>query len=98
VLDFFNKEPDAQIPDFSIYPVQDPERATAQDQIRMVLERAIEGLPEAFRTVFVMREVEGLSTQETASALSILPQTVKTRLHRARRLYGRLLASKLGQT
>jgi len=38
VLDFFNKERDAQIPDFSIYPVQDPERATAQDQIRMVLE------------------------------------------------------------
>jgi RNA polymerase sigma-70 factor, ECF subfamily len=72
--------------DSSTYPVQDPERATAQDQIRIVLERAINGLPETFRTVFVMREVEGLSTQETASALGILPQTVKTRLHRARRL------------
>jgi RNA polymerase sigma-70 factor (ECF subfamily) len=86
VLDFFNSERDVQIPDFSASPVQDPERATAQDQIRMVLERAIDGLPETFRTVFVMREVEGLSTEETASALGILPQTVKTRLHRARRL------------
>jgi RNA polymerase sigma-70 factor, ECF subfamily len=68
------------------FPVQDPERATAQEQMRIVLERAIDRLPAAFRTVFVMREVEGSSTEETASVLRILPQTVKTRLHRARRL------------
>ena len=67
-----------------VSPVQDPERATAQEQVRMVLERAIDSLPEAFRTVFVLREVQGSSTKETASVLGILPQTVKTRLHRAR--------------
>ena len=86
VLDFSSSQRDAQMPDSSTYAFQDPERATAQDQIRIVLERAIDGLPHPFRTVFVMREVEGASTQETASALGILPQTVKTRLHRARRL------------
>jgi RNA polymerase sigma-70 factor (ECF subfamily) len=50
---------------------QDPERATAQQQIRIVLERAIDALPEAFRMVFVMRDVEEASTEETASILGI---------------------------
>jgi RNA polymerase sigma-70 factor, ECF subfamily len=53
VLDSSSGQRDAQIHDSFIYPVQDPARATAQDQIRMVLERAIDGLPDAFRTVFV---------------------------------------------
>jgi RNA polymerase sigma-70 factor (ECF subfamily) len=95
VLEFSNSQQDAQIYDSPTYPIQDPERATAQDQIRLVLERAIDGLPEAFRTVFVMREVEGWSTQETASALGILPQTVKTRLHRARRLLRKALGEQV---
>ncbi len=95
VLDSSSGQRDAQIHDSFIYPVQDPERATAQDQIRMVLERAIDGLPDAFRTVFVMRAVEGLSTEETASALGILPQTVKTRLHRARRLLREVLGEQV---
>ena len=46
----------------------------------------MDALPEEFRTVFVLREVEGLSTAETAACLVIRPETVKTRLHRARRL------------
>jgi RNA polymerase sigma-70 factor, ECF subfamily len=69
-----------------IAPDQDPERATAQHQIRRSLERAIDDLPEAFRTVFVMRDIEEVTTEETASLLGMRQQTVKTRLHRARRM------------
>jgi RNA polymerase sigma-70 factor (ECF subfamily) len=52
----------------------------------MLLEAAIDALPEAFRTVLIARAVEGMSIEETAELLGILPETVKTRLHRARRL------------
>jgi RNA polymerase sigma-70 factor (ECF subfamily) len=62
----------------------DPERHAAIGEIRVLLEGAIDALPPAFREVFVLRLVEGLSTEETAAALSIEPETVKTRLHRAR--------------
>jgi RNA polymerase sigma-70 factor, ECF subfamily len=78
-------------------PDLDPERATAQHQIRSVLERAIDDLPDSFRTVFVMRDIEEASTEETASVLGIRPQTVKTRLHRARRRLRDALASKSRQ-
>ena len=64
----------------------DPERAVAQRQISHLLERAIDALPVEFRTVLVARVVEDLSIEETAELLDILPETVKTRLHRARRL------------
>jgi RNA polymerase sigma factor (sigma-70 family) len=64
----------------------DPEQASALAEIRRLLERAVDGLPEPFRIVFVMRDVEEMSTEETAFLLRLRPQTVKTRLHRARRL------------
>ena len=64
----------------------DPERLAASSELRRLLEAAVDALPEEFRTVFVLREVEGLSTAETAASLAIRPETVKTRLHRARRL------------
>jgi RNA polymerase sigma-70 factor, ECF subfamily len=64
----------------------DPERSVAQREIRRILERAIDDLPQAFRSVFVLRVIEGLSLEETADLLVIRPETVKTRLHRARRL------------
>ena len=64
----------------------DPESDAGREQVRQVLERAIDELPEAFRIVFVLREIQGLSTEETADVLSIAAGTVKTRLHRARRL------------
>ena len=62
-----------------------PEAETMRGQVARVLERAIGKLPENFRTVFVLREVEGLSVEETAEALQIPKDTVKTRLLRARR-------------
>jgi RNA polymerase sigma-70 factor (ECF subfamily) len=64
----------------------DPETEMSRSEVRAILERAVDALPTAFRTVFVLRDVEGLSTEETAQQLSIRPETVKTRLHRARRL------------
>jgi RNA polymerase sigma-70 factor (ECF subfamily) len=64
----------------------DPERTAARSQVRDLLERAIDNLPEPFRVVFVMRIVEQLSIKETACALGIPEDTVKTRLHRARKL------------
>jgi len=62
-----------------------PEAETMRGQVARVLERAIGQLPENFRTVFVLREVEGLSVEETATVLQIPKETVKTRLLRARR-------------
>lgn len=67
-------------------PAIDPETEMCRNEVRRILERAVDQLPLAFRAVFVMRDVEGLSIEETASQLSIKPETVKTRLHRARRL------------
>lgn len=63
-----------------------PERLAANSELRGRLEAAIDQLPDAFRTVFVLRAVEGMSIAETAHCLAIRPQTVKTRHHRARRL------------
>jgi RNA polymerase sigma-70 factor, ECF subfamily len=62
----------------------DPERLAGNAELRRLLEDAIDGLPNDFRTVFVLRAVEGMSIAETADALSIRPETVKTRFHRAR--------------
>ena len=62
----------------------DPESTMAQRELKDLLERSIDQLPEAFRTVFVARIVEGMSIEETAELLGIRPETVKTRVHRAR--------------
>lgn len=74
----------------------DPERAMAQRQLCQLVERAIDGLPADFRTVLIARVVEGLSVEETAAALELQPETVKTRLHRARRLLKEALAEHVG--
>jgi len=66
--------------------VADPEAAVALAEIRRLVEQAVGGLPEAFRMVFVMRDIEEMSIEETALHLGLRPETVKTRLHRARRL------------
>jgi RNA polymerase sigma-70 factor (ECF subfamily) len=63
----------------------DPEADAARGQIRRILEGAVDALPEPFRLVFILREVEELSAEETAIHLNLKVETVKTRLHRARR-------------
>lgn len=63
-----------------------PEHVAARREIRQLIERAIDTLPAPFRSVFVLRAVERLSTRETAASLGLREETVKTRLHRANRL------------
>jgi RNA polymerase sigma factor (sigma-70 family) len=77
---------------------EDPAVSAARAQIRHLLEHAIDQLPEAFRTVYMMREVEECTVEETASLLDIKPETVKTRLHRARRLLRTSLQGTLAST
>ena len=62
----------------------DPEKSVAQRQIQAVVERAIDELPEPFRLVFIARVMEEMSIEQTAELLGLKPETVKTRLHRAR--------------
>jgi RNA polymerase sigma-70 factor (ECF subfamily) len=74
----------------------DPEKTMAQGEVRAVLEHAIDELPDAFRAVFVARIVEGMSVEETADLFGLQPETVKTRLHRARVLLRAELDKQLG--
>jgi RNA polymerase sigma-70 factor (ECF subfamily) len=74
----------------------DPERSLAQHEIRKLLEKAIDGLPDDFRAVLVARAIEGMSTKETAELLELNAKTVKTRLHRARNLVKRALTEEIG--
>lgn len=74
----------------------DPEHSMYGHELKHVLESLIDELPDPFRVVLVLREVEGLSTAETAASLSINEETVKTRLHRAKRLLRDQLDRRLG--
>jgi RNA polymerase sigma-70 factor, ECF subfamily len=74
----------------------DPERTMARSEIRDVLEHAIDDLPDLFRVVFVARVIEGMNVEETAELLGLQPETVKTRLHRARLLLRATLEEQLG--
>lgn len=74
----------------------DPERAMAQSELCRIVESAIDALPRDFRAVLVARMIEGMSVEETAAAFDLLPETVKTRLHRARKLLKDALAEHLG--
>jgi RNA polymerase sigma-70 factor, ECF subfamily len=65
-------------------PSPDPERQAMAGEIKELLEKAIDALPDAYRSVFVLREIEQLSTSETAACLAVTEETVKTRLHRSR--------------
>ena len=74
----------------------DPEKSMAQRQIQGVVERAIDELPEPFRLVFIARVIEEMSIEETAALLDVKPETVKTRLHRARTLLRQNVEKEIG--
>jgi RNA polymerase sigma-70 factor (ECF subfamily) len=74
----------------------DPERTMAQRQILQLVEQATDNLPESYRLVFVARVIEGMSVEETAELLDLRPETVKTRLHRARQLVRDQLDKQIG--
>ncbi len=64
----------------------DPEKSVAQRELVALVESAIDRLPDDFRLVLVARTIEGLSVEETATLLDLRPETVKTRLFRARKM------------
>ena len=68
----------------------------AQREILQFVERATDNLPEIFRIVFMTRVIDGMSTEDTANLLDLQPDTVKTRLHRARRLVREELDKQIG--
>jgi RNA polymerase sigma-70 factor (ECF subfamily) len=73
-----------------------PESQAMRGQLGKLLEAAVDALPETYRSVFVLREVERLSTSETAECLELSEEAVKTRLHRSRALLRRELETRLG--
>lgn len=87
-----------QVMPFPSFGNEDPAAAAAREQIRRLIEHAIDDLPEPFRIVFVMREIEECTVEETASTLDLREETVKTRLHRARRLLRTALHGTLSAT
>jgi RNA polymerase sigma-70 factor (ECF subfamily) len=77
-------------------PQLDPERTMAQRQIQLMLERAIDDLPDDFRIVLVARVIEEMSVEQTAALFGLRAETVKTRLHRARKLLRDALETQVG--
>jgi RNA polymerase sigma-70 factor (ECF subfamily) len=87
---------EAQIIQFPLASAVDPEKSMAQREIQHVVEHAIDELPEAFRIVFITRVIEGMNVEETAEILDLKPETVKTRLHRARTMLRDNVERKIG--
>ena len=70
-------------------------RPTPQE-LHRVLEAAVDSLPDNYRTVFMLRDIEGLSTSETGEGLGLGDEAVKTRLHRARAMIRRAVTERIG--
>ncbi|MGY4291530.1 RNA polymerase sigma-70 factor (ECF subfamily) [Bradyrhizobium sp. LM2.7] len=88
---------EAQIIQFPLSSAtSDPEKSMAQREIQRVVEHAVDELPDVFRMVFIARVMEGMSMEETAGLLGVKPETVKTRLHRARTMLRENVEKKIG--
>ena len=74
----------------------DPEQHAFTGELRALLESAIDTLPDGLREVFLLREVDGQNTADTAEILSVSEDVVKTRLSRARASLRRELAARAG--
>ncbi|HEY7291001.1 MAG TPA: RNA polymerase sigma factor [Vicinamibacterales bacterium] len=74
----------------------DPERQAYAGELRRLLEEAVDALPDTYRSVFVLRDVEGLTTSETSEGLGLGEEAVKTRLHRARAMIRQRVTERLG--
>jgi RNA polymerase sigma-70 factor, ECF subfamily len=78
-------------------PQADPERQAYAQELHRLLEAAVDTLPETYRTVFMLRDIEGLSTTETGEGLGLGAEAVKTRLHRARAMIRRAVTLRIGE-
>jgi RNA polymerase sigma-70 factor (ECF subfamily) len=87
---------EAEIIQFPLSAAADPEKSMAQREIQEDFEHAIDELPEPFRLVFITRVIEGMNVEETAKILSLRPETVKSRLHRARNMLRDIVERKIG--
>ena len=81
-----------------VSPALDPEQTTSKAELSHMLEEAVLGLPEEYRAVLMMRDVEEMSTSETAAALSLSEENVKVRLHRGHAMVRRDLFARVGAT
>jgi RNA polymerase sigma-70 factor (ECF subfamily) len=79
-----------------VCPQPGPEQQAYAGELERVLEAAVDELPEPYRVVFMLRDVDGMSTIETGAALGLGSDAVKTRLHRARAMLRRALAIRVG--
>lgn len=77
-------------------PALDPEQTISKAELSEMLEQAVLGLPEQYRTVLMLRDVEEMSTSETAVALGLSEENVKVRLHRGRAMVRRGLFARAG--
>ena len=78
-------------------PQPDPERQAYAQELHRVLDEVVDALPETYRPVFMLRDVEGLSTSETGDGLGLGEEAVKTRLHRARAMIRRAVTARIGE-
>jgi len=83
--------------DFSKGPDGDPERKAAGREFGAMVEQAIDGLPDIYRSVLILREIEGMTTEETAAVLGVEIDVVKTRLHRARAALRAAIENRVGE-
>jgi RNA polymerase sigma-70 factor (ECF subfamily) len=90
------EEPPEDVMETLTSPQPDPERQAYAAELKGLLETAVDSLPEAYRLVFMLREIEGLSTSETAAGLELGEEAVKTRLHRARAMVRSAIAERMG--
>ena len=77
-------------------PHPTPEHQAYARELQRVLEEAVDGLPDTYRAVFMLRDIEGLSTSETGEGLGLGEEAVKTRLHRARAMIRAAVTSRIG--
>ena len=76
---------------------RDPERAAADRELSQVVEEAIDRLPDIYRAVLIMREVQGMTTAEVAAVIDVAEEAVKTRLHRARAALREVVEKRIGE-
>ena len=77
---------------------RDPEQETYDRELSIVIEKAVLSLPDEYRLVFMLRDVEGMSTEETAQSLNLTQENVKVRLHRAHAKLRKQLYAAVGST
>jgi RNA polymerase sigma-70 factor (ECF subfamily) len=89
-------EDQGELMDTIASPQADPEHQAYAQELNRVLEAAVDTLPETYRIVFMLRDIEGLSTSETGEGLGLGDEAVKTRLHRARAMIRRAVTAQIG--